>query len=47
VLAGVWERLTAHRPVPCPVCGEPMYPEYGAHARPIGGRCEACGSTLF
>ncbi|MBV9004613.1 MAG: hypothetical protein JOZ98_12090 [Solirubrobacterales bacterium] len=46
VLAGVWEGLTAHRPAACPVCGERMHPEYGAHARPIGGRCEGCGSTL-
>ena len=46
VLVGVWEGLTAHRVAQCPVCGGPMHPEYGAHARPIGGRCEGCGSTL-
>jgi hypothetical protein len=47
VLGGVWEGLTAHRVVECPVCrGIEMAPEYGAHALPIGGRCTACGSTL-
>ena len=46
VLVGVWEGLITHRPATCPVCGERMHPEYGAHARPIGGRCEGCGSTL-
>jgi hypothetical protein len=30
----------------CPVCGEDMEPEYGAHALPIGGRCTGCGTTL-
>ena len=46
VLAGVWEGLVAHRSVECPVCGAEMRPQYGAHARPIGGRCAGCGSTL-
>jgi hypothetical protein len=46
VLAGVWDGLTAHKPVACLVCGEPMTPEYGVHALPIGGRCSSCGSTL-
>jgi len=43
LLAGVWEGLTARAAVPCPVCGEKMEPEYGAHTRPIGGRCSGCG----
>jgi hypothetical protein len=46
LIAGVWEGLAAHGVVECPVCGEEMAPEYGAHARPIGGRCRACGSAL-
>ncbi len=46
LLAGVWEGLTAHELVPCPVCGGQMHPEYGVHARPISGRCDSCGSTL-
>ena len=46
VIVGVWEGLAAHRIVGCPVCGEEMEPEYGAHARPIGGRCGTCGTTL-
>jgi hypothetical protein len=46
LVAGVWEGLAAHRSVGCPVCGEEMVPEYGAHARPIGGGCRSCGTKL-
>jgi hypothetical protein len=46
VLAGAWEGLTAHRTVDCPVCAGELAPAYGAHARPTGGRCGGCGSTL-
>jgi hypothetical protein len=46
VLVGVWEGLAAHRVVQCVVCGDEMAPDYGAHARPIGGRCKSCGTTL-
>ena len=46
LIVAVWDGLGAHRAVACPVCGEEMTPEYGAHARPIGGRCSGCGSTL-
>jgi hypothetical protein len=46
LVAGVWEGLTAHAVVECPLCGDELRPEYGAHARPIGGRCAGCGSTL-
>jgi ribosomal protein S27E len=46
VIVGVWEGLTAHRAVECPVCGAEMRPEYSAHALPVGGRCEGCGTTV-
>ena len=46
VLSGAWEGLAAHQRVPCPMCGGEMGPEYGAHARPIGGRCGSCGTHL-
>lgn len=46
LIAGVWEGLTAHATVGCPVCEGEMRPEYGAHALPLGGRCTECGSTL-
>jgi hypothetical protein len=46
VLVGVWEGLTAHRVVDCPVCGAEMEPDRAAHALPIAGRCKGCGSTL-
>jgi hypothetical protein len=46
VIVGVWEGLIAHRVVACPVCGEEMTPEYGAHARPDRGRCTECGTVL-
>lgn len=46
LVAGVWEGLAAHTSVGCPVCGEEMMPDYGAHARPIGGSCRGCGTRL-
>jgi hypothetical protein len=46
LVAGLWEGLAARRVVECPVCSAEMHPEYGVHARPIGGRCKGCGSTL-
>ena len=46
LIAAVWEGLDAHETVACPVCAAEMKPEYGAHARAIGGRCKSCGSTL-
>ena len=46
IITGVWEGLAAHRAVVCPVCGGEMGPRYGAHARPIGGRCHSCEATL-
>jgi hypothetical protein len=46
LLSGVWEGLAVHATVPCPVCGEEMKPQYAAHARPIGGRCTGCETTL-
>jgi hypothetical protein len=46
VLVGVWEGLSSHHTVTCPVCGGKMAPRYGSGARPVGGRCQRCGSTL-
>ena len=46
LVSGVWEELAAHKSVACPLCRHEMRPEYGAHALPIGGRCEHCGTRL-
>ena len=46
VLVGVWEGLSSHHTVTCPVCSGKMAPRYGSGARPVGGRCRRCGSTL-
>jgi hypothetical protein len=46
LIVSAWEGLTAHRVVECPACRGEMDPAYAAHARPIGGRCTACGATL-
>jgi len=46
LIASVWKSVGAGRTVACPVCGEDMKPQYGVHARAIGGRCSACQSTL-
>jgi hypothetical protein len=46
LISALWAGLDAHQSVACAVCGAEMKPEYGAHARAIGGRCASCGSTL-
>ena len=46
VIVHAWEELIEGRGSPCPVCGGEMEPEYGAHARAIGGRCKDCGARL-
>jgi ribosomal protein S27E len=47
VISSAWEVLTARRAATCLVCGSGLLePQYGAHARPIAGRCSSCGSTL-
>jgi hypothetical protein len=46
LVSGVWEGLAAHRSVACPLCGHEMRPDYGAHALPIGGRCQNCETRL-
>ena len=46
LIATLWEGMALHRSVACPVCGAEMKPEYGAHARAVGGRCATCGSSL-
>jgi hypothetical protein len=46
LISGVWDDLTAHRTVSCPVCHGQMAPRYGSGALPVGGRCRRCGSSL-
>ena len=46
LIVGVWEGLSSHHTVTCPVCSGKMTPRYGSGARPVGGRCKRCGSTL-
>ena len=45
LIVDTWEGL-AKGASQCPVCGGRMEPEYGAHTRPVGGRCADCGSAL-
>jgi hypothetical protein len=45
-IVAVWEGVSAHQSVECPVCGGELRPEYGAHARAIGGKCARCGSSI-
>ncbi len=42
----VWEGLSAHAPVACPVCAGELRPRYGAGTGVVGGRCGGCGSEL-
>jgi hypothetical protein len=46
LLSAAWDGLAGHHSVPCPVCSGPMAPRYGSGAKPVGGRCTRCGSTL-
>jgi hypothetical protein len=46
LISTVWDDLTAHRTVTCPVCHGHMVPRYGSGALPVGGRCRRCGSSL-
>jgi hypothetical protein len=46
VLSGAWEELAAQTATRCPMCPGDMEPEYGAHSRPVGGRCRSCGTAL-
>jgi hypothetical protein len=46
LVLGVWEGLSSHHTVTCPVCSGKMTPRYGSGARPVGGRCKRCASTL-
>jgi hypothetical protein len=46
LITGVWEGLSSHHTVTCPVCSGKMTPRYGSGARPVGGRCKRCASTL-
>jgi hypothetical protein len=45
LIVDTWEGLVRGTSQ-CPVCGGLMEPEYGAHTRPVGGRCADCGSAL-
>ena len=46
LIVGVWEGLSSHHTVTCPVCSGKMPPRYGSGARPVGGRCKRCALTL-
>jgi hypothetical protein len=47
LIVEVWEGLAADAAAPCPVCaGGTLHAVYGAHARPVKGRCRACGAEL-
>jgi hypothetical protein len=46
LISAAWQDLVAHHTVACPMCAGPMVPRYGSGARPVGGRCRRCGSTL-
>jgi hypothetical protein len=46
LIRGVWDELSSHRTVTCPVCHGQMAPRYGSAEEPVGGRCRRCGSSL-
>jgi hypothetical protein len=46
LVSGVWEGLAAQGRAACPLCGGEMLPGYAAHARPVEGRCQDCGTAI-
>jgi hypothetical protein len=46
LIRGVWDELSSHHTVTCPVCHGHMAPRYGSAEQPVGGRCRRCGSSL-
>ena len=47
LIVGTWEELAARAGVSCPVCASgTLRAQYGAHARPVQGRCRDCGAEL-
>ncbi|MBV8712083.1 MAG: hypothetical protein JOY56_09900 [Solirubrobacterales bacterium] len=46
LVAAMWTGLRGDQPVACLICGAEMRPEYGVHARAIGGSCSTCGASL-
>jgi len=46
LMAALWKGLRGDQSVACLICGAEMSPEYGVHARAIGGRCSTCGASL-
>jgi len=47
LIVAAWEGLAADAVVRCPVCASgTLRAVYGAHARPVKGRCRACGTEL-
>jgi hypothetical protein len=47
VIVRAWARLASDAIARCPVCGGgALRAEYGAHPRPVRGRCADCGSEL-
>ena len=47
VISLAWEVLRADVPAACPACGGELLPRESAGAGIVGGRCEACGATLW
>jgi hypothetical protein len=46
VVSRTWEVLRATITPACLVCGAELHPRHSAGAGVVGGRCDACGTTL-
>jgi hypothetical protein len=46
LIVGVWEGLQTDHTAACPVCGGAMRARHGAGPRPVGGRCDDCGTVI-
>jgi hypothetical protein len=46
LIVAEWEQITSGGPASCPVCHGELAPVWSAAPRPVGGRCQDCGSRL-
>ena len=46
LIVATWSGIQAGSVALCPVCQSELEPVWSAGARPVGGRCQDCGSRL-
>jgi len=46
VISAAWRELAAGSASACPICHGELRPVWSAGPRPVGGRCQDCGTRL-